>query len=197
MAPRQFRKGGAQSELVYATGACSLGMLLVAASAKGIAAVLLGDNRDALQRELAQRVPQARLVPGDKDFARVIAMVVDFVERRAVALELPLDIRGTAFQHRVWSALRDIPTGTTATYAEIARRIGRPKAVRAVAGACAANPLAVVVPCHRVIHSDGSLSGYRWGIARKRALLDKEARSAPGAAKSGARTLKASKSKPR
>jgi AraC family transcriptional regulator of adaptative response/methylated-DNA-[protein]-cysteine methyltransferase len=128
-------------------------------------------------RDLQDRFGRATLIGGDKDFERLIATVIGFVETPGTSLELPLDIRGTAFQHRVWTALREIPPGTTASYAEIARRIGRPKAVRAVAGACAANPLAVAIPCHRVVRSDGALSGYRWGIARKRALLEREAKT--------------------
>jgi len=137
----------------------------------------MGDDPAALVRDLQDRFPRARLIDGDKSFERLVARVIGFVESPATSLKLPLDVRGTAFQHRVWTALQDIPPGSTATYAEIAKRIGRPKAVRAVAGACAANPLAVAIPCHRVIRNDGQLSGYRWGIARKRALLDKEAKA--------------------
>jgi AraC family transcriptional regulator of adaptative response/methylated-DNA-[protein]-cysteine methyltransferase len=147
----------------------------VAQSARGVCAILLGDDPDALVHDLQDRFPQADLIGGDEGFEQVVAQVVGFVEAPALGLDLPLDVRGTAFQQRVWQALCAIPPGTTATYTDIARRIDAPKAVRAVAGACAANALAVAIPCHRVVRSDGSLSGYRWGIERKRALLDKEA----------------------
>jgi AraC family transcriptional regulator, regulatory protein of adaptative response / methylated-DNA-[protein]-cysteine methyltransferase len=177
MTPTSFRAGGADAELRFAVGQCSLGAILVAASGKGVAAILLGDDPAALVRNLQERFPRATLVGGDKDFEALVAKVIAHVEAPGTSLTLPLDVRGTAFQHRVWMALRDVPAGTTATYAEIARRIGAPKAVRAVAGACAANPLAVVIPCHRVVRSDGDLSGYRWGVARKRLLLEKEAKS--------------------
>jgi AraC family transcriptional regulator of adaptative response/methylated-DNA-[protein]-cysteine methyltransferase len=174
MTPTDFRDGGAGAEIRYAIGQCSLGAILVAASTKGVAAILMGDDPAALVRDLHDRFARATLIGGDRDFERLIAKVVGFVEAPGTALDLPLDIRGTAFQHRVWMALREIPAGATASYAEVARRIGAPKAVRAVAGACAANPLAVAIPCHRVVRSDGALSGYRWGVARKRALLDRE-----------------------
>ncbi|MEW5963078.1 MAG: bifunctional DNA-binding transcriptional regulator/O6-methylguanine-DNA methyltransferase Ada [Pseudomonadota bacterium] len=177
MTPTAFRKGGAMTSLRFAVGPCSLGQVLVAASEKGVAAVLLGDDPDALLRDLQDRFPNARLIGGDRAFEEIAAGVIAFVERPAAPPELPLDIRGTAFQHRVWQALTEIPAGTTTTYAAIAQRLGRPKAARAVAGACAANPLAVIIPCHRVVKSDGKLSGYRWGIARKRSLLDRETRA--------------------
>jgi AraC family transcriptional regulator of adaptative response/methylated-DNA-[protein]-cysteine methyltransferase len=179
MTPTAFRKGGVTTTLRFAVGPCSLGHVLVAASAKGVAAVLLGDEPDALLRDLQDRFPNARLIGADHEFESIAAAVIALVESPATPCELPLDVRGTAFQHRVWQALAEIPAGTTATYAEIAQRIGRPKAVRAVAGACAANPLAVVIPCHRVVRTDGDPSGYRWGIARKRVLLDREARAKP------------------
>lgn len=169
-----YRAGGAHTEIRFAVGQCSLGAILVAQSTRGVCAILLGDDADALVRDLQDRFPRADLVGGDSDFEQVVALVVGHVEAPGIGLALPLDIRGTAFQQRVWQALRAIPAGATATYAEIAQRIGAPKAVRAVAGACAANALAVAIPCHRVVRSDGSLSGYRWGIERKRALLDKE-----------------------
>ncbi len=177
MTPSRYRAGGADAAIRFAIGDCSLGAILVAASEKGVAAILLGDDPSALVRDLKDRFPRATLIGGDKDFETLVAKVIAHVEAPGTSLELPLDVRGTAFQHRVWAALRDIPAGTTATYAEIAKRIGAPKAVRAVAGACAANPLAVAIPCHRVVRSDGALSGYRWGVARKRALLAKEAKS--------------------
>lgn len=161
----------------FALGACSLGDILVAQSAKGICAILLGEDADALLRELQDSFPQAELVGGDAAFEQVVARVVGFIEHPQAGLGLPLDIRGTAFQQRVWQALRDIPPGATVSYAEVARRIGSPNAVRAVAGACAANKLAVAIPCHRVVRNDGALSGYRWGVERKRALLEKEAKA--------------------
>jgi AraC family transcriptional regulator, regulatory protein of adaptative response / methylated-DNA-[protein]-cysteine methyltransferase len=159
----------------FAVGECSLGALLVATSDQGVCAILLGDDPDALVRDLQDRFPKARLIGGDTGFERLVARVVGFVERPALGFDLPLDVRGTAFQQRVWQALRAIPAGATATYRDIARRVGAPKAVRAVAQACAANALAVAIPCHRVVRTDGALSGYRWGVQRKRALLAREA----------------------
>src|SRR5262249_49220647 len=154
-----------------------LGEVLIAASAKGICAVLFGDNADTLVRDLQNRFPQAEIIGGDAAFERIAAEVIAWVEAPGAGLHLPLDVRGSAFQHRVWQALRNIGPGTTASYADVAKRIGNPAAVRAVAKACGANNLAVIVPCHRVVRSDGRLSGYRWGIERKRELLDREARS--------------------
>jgi len=175
MTPTRFRKGGTGETLRFAVGETSLGAILVAATDKGIAAIQFGDDPEALLRGLQDRFPNAHLVGGDADFERLVAQVVGSVEKPSVGLDLPLDVRGTAFQQRVWQALRDIPAGTTASYADIAKRLGAPKAVRAVAGACAANAIAVAIPCHRVVRSDGALSGYRWGVERKRALLDREA----------------------
>ncbi len=177
MAPARYRSGGDGAVIRYATGTCSLGVILVAATQKGVAAILMGEERAPLEQDLRKRFPGAELIGGDKQFQRLLAKVIAHVEAPGKTLDVPLDVRGTAFQHRVWAALRDIPAGGTATYAEIAQRLGAPKAVRAVAGACAANPLAVVIPCHRVVRSDGSLSGYRWGAGRKRALLEKEAKT--------------------
>ena len=174
MTPSRYRSGGAQEELRFAIGQCSLGAILVASSAKGVAAILMGDDPDTLARDLQDRFPKARLVGGDADFERLVAEVVGFVEAPRIGLALPLDVRGTAFQQRVWQALREIPVGETATYTGIAARIGAPNAVRAVAGACAANALAVAIPCHRVVRHDGALSGYRWGVERKRDLLERE-----------------------
>jgi AraC family transcriptional regulator, regulatory protein of adaptative response / methylated-DNA-[protein]-cysteine methyltransferase len=175
MTPRRFRAGGQGASIRFAVGQCSLGAILVAATAKGVAAILLGDDAAKLVEELQDRFPKAELVGGDRAFERLVARVVGLIERPADGLDLPLDVRGTAFQERVWQALRAIPAGATASYAEIARRIDRPRAVRAVGQACAANPLAVAIPCHRVVRNDGGLAGYRWGIARKRALLQREA----------------------
>lgn len=169
----ETRRGG--EAIRFAIGACSLGAFLVAQSAGGLSAVLLGDDRDALRGELRGRLPSATLIEDDARLASLVAEVRAFVDAPSVELRVSLDLRGTPFQREVWQALREIPPGSTATYAEIAERIGRPAAVRAVAQACAANALAVVVPCHRVLRSDGGLSGYRWGVERKRALLDREA----------------------
>ena len=177
MAPTTYRAGGVNTEIRFAIGECSLGSILVAASEVGVCAIFLGDDPDALARDLQDRFPKATLVGGDAEFEAVVARVVGFVEAPALGLDLPLDVQGTAFQQRVWQALREIPAGSTASYTEIAGRIGAPKSVRAVAGACAANPVAVAIPCHRVVRTDGDLSGYRWGVERKRALLQREARS--------------------
>ena len=175
MAPARFRRGGVAETIRFAVGDCSLGAILVAATGKGVCAILLGDDPDALVHELEDCFPSADLAGGDPEFEATVARVVGFVEAPALGLDLPLDVRGTAFQHRVWQMLRDVPAGTTASYREVAERIGAPKAARAVARACASNPLAVAIPCHRVVRSDGGLSGYRWGVERKRALLDREA----------------------
>jgi AraC family transcriptional regulator of adaptative response/methylated-DNA-[protein]-cysteine methyltransferase len=176
--PKDYRAGGANTVIRFAVGECSLGWILVAKSEKGVCAILLGDDPDALIHDLQDRFPRARLIGGDAEFETLIASVVGLIEAPGLGLDLPLDIRGTAFQQRVWAALRKIPPGTTATYGDIARRIGAPKSIRAVAGACAANALAVAIPCHRIVKSDGALSGYRWGVERKRALLDREVNAA-------------------
>lgn len=176
MTPTNFRDGGAHTEIRFAIGECSLGSILVAASDRGVCSILLGDDPDELLRDLQDRFPRAGLIGGDAGFEQLVARVVGFVEEPGLGLDLPLDLRGTAFQQRVWQALREIPPGETASYTEIARRIGSPKAVRGVANACAANAVAVAIPCHRVVRSDGGLSGYRWGVERKRALLDREAK---------------------
>jgi AraC family transcriptional regulator of adaptative response/methylated-DNA-[protein]-cysteine methyltransferase len=175
MTPTAYRAGGANTEIRFAIGQCSLGAILVARSDRGLCAISLGDDPDTLARELQDRFPHARLIGDDPDFAQLVARVVGFVEAPRVGLDLPLDVRGTAFQQRVWQALREIPPGATASYAEIAAKIGAPKSVRAVAQACGANHLAVAIPCHRVVRQDGALSGYRWGVQRKRALLEREA----------------------
>lgn len=174
MTPKHFRRGGAGEVIRFAVGECSLGSILVAASQKGVCAISLGDDPDRLARELQDRFPQAQLVGGDKQFERLVATVVGFVEAPKNGLGLPLDIRGTAFQRQVWKAVGDISAGSTSSYSAIARRIGRPTAVRAVAGAVAANTLAVAIPCHRVLRRNGQLSGYRWGVKRKRVLLNRE-----------------------
>ncbi|MBD1552422.1 bifunctional DNA-binding transcriptional regulator/O6-methylguanine-DNA methyltransferase Ada [Pseudomonas sp. C2L12B] len=174
MPPKQFRQGGAGVHIRFALAACSLGTILVAESDKGICAILLGDEPERLLEQLQDSFPRAELIGADPGFEQRVAQVVGFVEAPRLGLALPLDIRGTAFQERVWQALRDIPPGETASYTQVAERIGQPGAVRAVAQACGANRLAVAVPCHRVVRHDGALAGYRWGVERKRALLGKE-----------------------
>jgi AraC family transcriptional regulator, regulatory protein of adaptative response / methylated-DNA-[protein]-cysteine methyltransferase len=166
MKPSEYRAGGADANIRFAVGECSLGSILVAQSERGVCAILLGDDPEALVRDLECRFPRAELVGGDAAFERVVAQVVGFVEAPALGLDLPLDVRGTVFQERVWRALQGIPVGKTVSYAHLANLIGAPKAVRAVAQACAANPIAVAIPCHRVVRTDGALSGYRWGIQR-------------------------------
>ena len=174
MTPSQYRAGGADEEIRFAIGQATLGAILVASSKKGVAAILMGDDPEGLVRNLQDRFPRAHLIGADREYEALVALVVAFVEKPEIGLDLPLDVRGTAFQQRVWRALREIPVGQTASYGDIARRIGSPKAVRAVAGACAENKLAVAIPCHRVVRMDGSLSGYAWGVERKRFLLDRE-----------------------
>jgi len=175
MKPRDYRAGGAGATIRFAVGECSLGSILVAATDRGVCAILLGDDPDELVRDLQDRFASAKLTGGDATFERWVADVVGFVEAPRRGLDLPLDVRGTAFQQRVWRALCDIPVGSTASYADIAGKVGAPGAVRAVAQACAANAIAVAIPCHRVVRKDGALSGYRWGVERKQALLEREA----------------------
>src|SRR5256886_1190581 len=175
MTPTDFRAGGDGAAIRFAVGECSLGSILVAATERGVCSILLGDDPDALARDLQDRFPKARLIGGERDFERLVAQVVGLVEAPALGLDLPLDVRGTAFQQRVWQALRENPAGSTASYTDIAQRLGVPKAVRAVAQACASNTIAVAIPCHRVVRHDGTLAGYRWGVERKRVLLDREA----------------------
>lgn len=174
MTPSQFRAGGANEEIRFAIGQSSLGPILVASSTKGVASILLGDRPEALVRSLQDRFPKAQLIGADRDYEALVAQVVGMVEEPGIGIDLPLDVRGTAFQQRVWRALQEIPAGRTVSYAEVARTIGLPKAVRAVASACAANNIAVAIPCHRVVRTDGALSGYAWGLDRKRTLLDRE-----------------------
>jgi AraC family transcriptional regulator of adaptative response/methylated-DNA-[protein]-cysteine methyltransferase len=175
MTPSEFRDDGVGATIRFAVGECSLGAILVAATDKGVCAIQFGDDPDALVRNLQDAFSKAKLVGGDAAFEQLVAKVVGFIEAPQHGLDLPLHVRGTAFQQKVWRALRKIRPGTTASYAAIAERIGEPKAVRAVAQACGANPVAVAIPCHRVVRRDGALSGYRWGVERKRALLEKEA----------------------
>jgi AraC family transcriptional regulator of adaptative response/methylated-DNA-[protein]-cysteine methyltransferase len=177
MSPKAFRDGGAEEDISFAVGECGLGSILVAASVRGVCTIALGDEPDALVRDLQDKFPRARLNGGDARFETMVAEIIGFVEASNRGLDLPLDIRGTAFQHRVWAALRDVTPGSTISYSELAKRIGRPNAARGVAGACAANAIAVAIPCHRVVRSDGALSGYRWGVERKRELLARERKS--------------------
>ncbi len=174
MKPSDYKAGGTNNAILFAVGQCSLGAILVAQSTRGVCAILLGDDPDKLVRDLQDQFPKADLVGADPRFEQLIAQVVGFVEAPALGLDLPLDLRGTAFQERVWQALREIPVGSTASYAQIAERIGAPKSFRAVAQACGANSLAVAIPCHRVVRSNGDVSGYRWGVERKRQLLERE-----------------------
>lgn len=177
MQPRPQRLNGADNDLSirYAVGDSSLGAVLVARSERGVCALLLGDDRDELLRDLHRRFPGHAVTADIAGLSELVARVLTFVESPARGLDAPLDPRGTEFQRQVWQALREIPSGATATYSEIAGQIQQPRAARAVARACAANPLAVAIPCHRVVRSDGGLSGYRWGVERKRVLLDREA----------------------
>jgi len=177
MTPTEFRAGGRDTEIHFAVGECSLGSILVAASRRGVCAILIGDDPDGLVMDLEDRFPNAELLGGEPEFEELVAKVVGFVEAPKLGLDLPLDVRGTAFQRRVWAVLREIPAGETVSYTELAARIGAPRAVRAVAQACGANTLAVAIPCHRVVRSDGGLSGYRWGVERKRILLARESES--------------------
>ena len=180
MTPTQYRAGGAHEEIRFAVGESTLGAILVASSKKGIAAILLGNDPDKLVRDLQDRFQKANLVGADKAYEALVARVIGFVEAPGHNLELPLDIRGTTFQQKVWRALRKIPVGKTISYAELARKIGAPKAVRAVAGACVANKIAVAIPCHRVVRNNGSMSGYAWGVERKHKLLDRERQRTSG-----------------
>lgn len=174
MTPTSFRDGGRNTSIHFAIGECSLGSVLVASSERGVCAVLIGDDPQQLARDLEDQFPKAEIIGNESGYEDRVAKVIGLVEKPQVGLDLPLDIRGTVFQQRVWKALQQIPVGSTASYTDIADRIGMPKAVRAVAGACGANTLAVAIPCHRVVRNDGELSGYRWGVERKRALLERE-----------------------
>ena len=175
MRARDYRAGAPNMQIRFAVGQCSLGAILVAQSQRGICAILLADDPEELVEDLQDQFPKAQLIGGDAEFEQLVAQVVGFVEAPSIGLNLPLDVQGTAFQERVWQVLREIPPGATVSYAQVAARIGQPKAVRAVAQACGANHLAVAIPCHRVVRRSGELSGYRWGVERKRELLKREA----------------------
>jgi AraC family transcriptional regulator of adaptative response/methylated-DNA-[protein]-cysteine methyltransferase len=175
MTPTNFRAGGTRTDIHFAIGECSLGSILVAMSARGVCSILIGNDPVLLIQDLQDRFPKANLIGDESGYEDLVARVVGLIEKPGVGVNLPLDIRGTAFQQLVWKALQQIPVGSTASYADITKQIAMPKAVRAVAQACGANALAVAIPCHRVIRNDGALSGYRWGVERKRTLLDREA----------------------
>ena len=177
MAPGTYRKGAAGEQIRYAVAPCALGQVIVAATRRGVCAIEFGEAAPALVARLRARFHKAGFAPADDEFRDWVARVLDYLARPRGALDLPLDVQGTVFQHRVWQALRDIPAGQTASYAEIARRIGQPGAHRVVAHACAKNQVAVAIPCHRVVRGDGELAGYRWGVARKAALLRRESDS--------------------
>lgn len=174
MTPAGYARGGSGLRLAYATRSTSLGRLLVAASARGIAKVSLGDADSPLLDQLREEFPLAELRRDDRRLGRWLTEVVRLLSGAEPHDRLPLDARGTAFQHRVWEELQKIPRGSTRSYGEVAARLGRPRAARAVARACATNPVAVVVPCHRVVPASGGVGGYRWGVERKRRLLEKE-----------------------
>ena len=176
MKPSAYRAGGSAETIRFALGECSLGAILVAFTERGLCAISLGDDEDALARELAQLFPKATLERADATYQRQLRRVITLVEKPALGIDLPLDVRGTAFQERVWRTLSKVPAGQTLTYTELAKLVGTPRAVRAVASACAANRLAIAIPCHRIIATSGKLTGYRWGIERKRELLEREAK---------------------
>lgn len=174
MTPRDFRARGRNVDIEYDMSPCALGVVLVARTTKGICAVMLGDSRESLVADLTHRFSKATLTEADNAFRHILAAVVQLIETPTQPFTLPLDLHGTIFQQRVWQALRDITPGTTISYGDLAARIGAPSSVRAVARACGANPVAVAVPCHRVVGKDGALTGYRWGLERKKALLGRE-----------------------
>lgn len=175
MTPTHFRKGGIDTQIQFAIAECSLGSVLVARSPKGICTITFGDDPEILLNNLQDQFPKAELIGCDADFEQIVAKVIGLIERPNTPFDLPLDIRGTTFQQRVWQMLLTIPAGTTVSYTQLAEMIGSPKSVRAVANACGQNVIAVAIPCHRVVKLDGDISGYRWGIDRKRALLAREA----------------------
>ncbi len=175
MTPGAYRAGGRGAQIRFAIAQCSLGAILVASTAQGICAILIDDDPAFLLRDLQDRFPAAELLGAEAEYEQVVARVIGLVEQPAQGLDLPLDVQGTAFQQRVWQVLREIPAGQTVSYAQLAQRVGLPRGARAVASACAANALAVAIPCHRVVRQDGSLSGYRWGVDRKAVLLEREA----------------------
>ncbi|RZI82941.1 MAG: bifunctional DNA-binding transcriptional regulator/O6-methylguanine-DNA methyltransferase Ada [Rubrivivax sp.] len=174
MSPSSFRQGGAGEHIRYAVEPCALGMMLVAATARGVCAIEFADSSQALVDGLQARFPKACFEPADGPFKQWISQILRHLEQPSGLLDLPLDVQGTVFQRRVWQALQDIPCGQTVSYTELARRLGQPTAVRAVASACANNNIAIAIPCHRVVRTNGDLAGYRWGLARKAELLRRE-----------------------
>lgn len=175
MKPTAFRAGGAGEQIRFAIAECLLGPILVASTAQGICAILIDDDPDFLVKDLQDRFPKAELIGAEPEYEQVVSRVIGMVEQPSLGLDLPLDVRGTAFQQRVWQVLRALPSGRRVSYAELAELSGVPRGARAVASACAANAIAVAIPCHRVVRNDGSISGYRWGVDRKAALLNREA----------------------
>jgi AraC family transcriptional regulator, regulatory protein of adaptative response / methylated-DNA-[protein]-cysteine methyltransferase len=174
MTPATYRKGGHGMKIGYTIAKSPLGKVLVAATERGVSAVYLGDAENAMVAELREEYPRAEIAPATDSFRRWVSEIVQRIEGQQPRMELPLDLQATAFQRRVWQELQRIPRGRTRTYSQVARSLGQPKAVRAVARACATNPVSVVVPCHRVIREDGSMAGYRWGLSRKEQLLAQE-----------------------
>jgi AraC family transcriptional regulator of adaptative response/methylated-DNA-[protein]-cysteine methyltransferase len=174
MTPTALKRGGAGMRIRYTVAESPLGTMVVAATDRGICSIAFGDSRDELIAELQAKFPRAELKQMDRELEYAVTAIVAGMKEHAAAISLPMDVRATAFQQRVWRELQAIPRGETRTYSEVAEAIGSPRSVRAVAGTCAANPVAVVVPCHRVVGKDGSLTGYRWGVERKRWLLDAE-----------------------
>ncbi len=174
MTPATYRKGGQGMKIGYTIAKSPLGKVLVAATERGVSAVYLGDAENTMTAELREEYPRAEIAPATDSFQRWVREIVQRIEGKPARLELPLDLQATAFQRRVWQELQRIPRGKTRTYSEVARSLGQPKAVRAVARACATNPVSIVVPCHRVIREGGALAGYRWGLSRKQQLLEQE-----------------------
>lgn len=174
MSPGSYRKGGAGEHIRYAVERCALGWIVVAATRKGICAIEFGESAEMLEERIRARFPQAKFEAADEAFTHWVARVLRYIEQPRGVLDLPLDVQGTVLQRRVWQALQAIPAGQTASYGEIAERLGQPRAHRAVAHACAVNPVAVAIPCHRAVRTDGALAGYRWGLARKAELLKRE-----------------------
>jgi AraC family transcriptional regulator of adaptative response/methylated-DNA-[protein]-cysteine methyltransferase len=177
MTPATYRRGGRGMEIGYSIASSPLGRLLVAGTARGISAVYLGEADERLEEELHREYPEAKIVKNSAAVSGWVKELVRHLAGKQAKLDLPLDVAATAFQRCVWEHLQDIPHGATRTYSDVARALGRPRATRAVARACATNPVSIVIPCHRVVRGDGSLAGYRWGIERKRALLEQEKRS--------------------
>ena len=174
MTPATYRKGGQGMKIGYTIAKSPLGKVLVGATERGVSAVYLGDAENTMIAELREEYPRAEITPATDSFRRWVSEIVQRIEGKQPRMELPLDLQATAFQRRVWQELQRIPRGRTRTYSQVARSLGQPKAVRAVARACATNPVSVVVPCHRVIREDGALAGYRWGLSRKEQLLAQE-----------------------